>query len=112
MYCLNVRCQGAINQVPANATAFAQRSLLYNLQYFVSWDKAADEQNSVAWIRQLQQTLTPYMAPQAYVNYIDSELAGWPAAYYGPALGRLQALKQTLDPSNFFQNPQTIPLPS
>ena len=44
-----------------------------------------------------------------YVNYLDHDESGDPvAAAYGPNYRRLQALKATYDPSNFFHMNQNI----
>ncbi|KAK9804961.1 hypothetical protein WJX73_003918 [Symbiochloris irregularis] len=102
---------GQISRVPSTASAYAGRYSLYNIQYSIGWQNPSDTQPSMAWFAQLQQTLNPYMVNSAYVNYIDNSLQNWETAYYGDNLQRLQTVKQTWDPTNFWNNPQTIPLP-
>ena len=43
---------GAIAQVPRDATAFAQRSSLANMLFFIEWPLAESPQAHVAYIRE------------------------------------------------------------
>jgi Berberine and berberine like len=53
--------------------------------------------------------MRPFMTGGAYVNYLDAD-AGADAvrAAYGPAYGRLIALKEKYDPRNVFRLNQNI----
>lgn len=48
------------------------------------------------------------MQPPAYINYIDSSVPV--SSYYGANMQRLESIKQTYDPENYFNNPMSIPL--
>jgi FAD/FMN-containing dehydrogenase len=98
---------GAINRVPAAATAFAHRSMLYSLQYYAG---GADP-TSLGWLTQFQQAMRPYVSGAAYVNYIDPKLTNWAHAYYGSNYPRLQAIKKRHDPMNLFHFAQSVRLP-
>ena len=100
-----------MNRVPWASTAFAQRSMLYNIQYYIGWQDSSQEAASLAWIDQLQADLSPCIPPNAYINYVDADLPDWPTTYYTGALARLQAIKAKYDPENYFSFPQSIPLP-
>lgn len=103
---------GAINRVPASATAFAHRSALFSAQYTANWN-ASDPASVIAanrsWLNDLWQTLRPYANGEAYQNYIDPNLPTWQQAYYGVNLPRLQQIKAAYDPNNFFHFAQSIP---
>ena len=46
--------QGAVNSVPWKSTAYAQRGMLYNMQYYVAWNSSSLQSSSLAWINGLQ----------------------------------------------------------
>ena len=102
---------GAINRVPANATAFAHRNDLFSAQYSASWT-ASDASSIVAanhtWLTDTWQAMRPYASGAAYQNYIDPYLTDWQHAYYGANLARLQHVKATYDSANFFHFGQSI----
>lgn len=100
---------GAVAAVPADATAFAHRSALYDLQYQAYWSAASEASANLAWVERLRAAMAPY-ASGAYVNYIDAAQPDWATAYYGANLPRLQRVKAAYDPDNVFNGPQTIPV--
>ena len=100
-----------MNRVPWQSSAFAQRGMLFNMQYYVGWEEASQQTSSVDWINQLQTNLNKYLPLTAYINYIDMDQPDWPETYYTGALQRLQAVKAMYDPEDYFSFPQSIPLP-
>lgn len=102
---------GAINRVPADATAFVHRSELACIQYSVTWSETAaptTADQSTTWLTTAQGDLAPYV-DGAYQNYIDPTLPDWLDAYYGTNLGRLEEVKRKVDPDDFFHFAQSIP---
>jgi FAD/FMN-containing dehydrogenase len=95
---------GAINRVPADATAFVHRDALYSIQYLAYGPTAA----GAAWVRGARAALARHVNGEAYQNYIDPDLAHWPRAYYGANLPRLQAIKARVDPERLLDFPQAI----
>jgi hypothetical protein len=63
----------------------------------------ADGERCMAWVRETFAAMQPFMATGCYVNYLDDEQSGNPvAAAYGSNCVRLQLIKKTYDPENFF----------
>jgi FAD/FMN-containing dehydrogenase len=103
---------GAINRVPASATAFVHRNALFDAQYTTEWINgaaAAGVNNQHQWLRSFWKSMRPYASGQAYQNYIDPDLTNWRQAYYGANYTRLTQVKRTYDPTRLFTFPQAIP---
>ncbi len=104
---------GAINRVPATATAFVHRDGLFTIQYSAIWNEGAPTSVVAAnrtWLAQAWGSMRPYASGQAYQNYIDPALKGWGNAYYGQNLRRLEDVKRRYDPGDFWHFPQSIAL--
>jgi hypothetical protein len=102
---------GQIAQVSSSATALPLRSATYLAQEFVTFGSLSPTAESAnqAWLNALWQGLRPSVSGNAYVNYIDPDLANWKDAYYGANLARLVQVKQTYDPDDVFRFAQSIP---
>ncbi|KYF52005.1 hypothetical protein BE04_18530, partial [Sorangium cellulosum] len=99
---------GAVGRVAPDATAFPHRRALWSLQYQAYWTAAAEEAECVAWVEGLRRAMLPYVRG-AYINYVDAEVEGWLAAYYGPNAARLAAIKARWDPREVFRFARSIP---
>ena len=91
----------AVNRPDAAATAFVHRDELYHCAYLSFWgagDPPSQARDCAAWVRRIHAAMRPYASGAAYQNYIDPELAGWEAAYFGSNLDRLRAVKRRYDP--------------
>jgi hypothetical protein len=92
---------GAINHVAPDATAFVHRDMLCAIQY-LSYDDDA------RWLTATWRGMRAHVSGQAYQNYIDADLRGWPRAYYAGNLARLRHVRRRVDPDRFFRFPQAI----
>jgi FAD/FMN-containing dehydrogenase len=103
---------GAINRVAPSATAFVHRNALFSIQYTANWNIGASSSIITAnksWLQNVWQAMRPYASGYAYQNYIDPNLSNWQQAYYGSNLPRLERIKASYDPTNFFHFAQSIP---
>jgi hypothetical protein len=102
---------GAVNRVPAQATAFVHRDALFLAQYSTSWTSPGEPSgvnNQHAWLNSCYRSLHRHASGQAYQNYVDPDLRDWRRAYYGANYPWLKLVKTTVDPANIFQFPQSI----
>ena len=64
---------------------------------------AKENDRQIAWCRNTYKALAPYLGNTRYVNYLDVDEAGDPAAVaYGSNYARLRELKAKYDPENVF----------
>lgn len=94
---------GAASRVPVTDTACALRVAGYNVVIISEWMDPGQTERCTKWARDTYAALTPFLAQTRYVNYLDVDEAGDPAAIaYGPNYARLRQLKAKYDPDNFF----------
>jgi FAD/FMN-containing dehydrogenase len=100
---------GALERVPAEATAFGHRDYRHNLLIPSLWADPADSERNVEWARSLFEAMQPFRPDAVYVNYLANEGAERVREAYGEEkYERLVALKNTYDPTNFFRLNQNI----
>jgi FAD/FMN-containing dehydrogenase len=100
---------GALNRVPNDATAFAQRTASFNVAIVAQWQDAAEADRCIAWARETFDALQPYSTGGVYLNYLgvgDDE--GRVHDALGTNYDRLAAIKQQYDPGNLFSANQNI----
>jgi hypothetical protein len=95
---------GAATRVPVASTACTLRSAGFNVVIISQWVDANETERGIAWARETFSSLTPYLAPTRYVNYLESDATDAVPGVYGPNLGRLRDLKAKWDPDNFFHH--------
>ena len=95
---------GAASRVPVSATACTMRVTGFNVVIAAQWMEPRETERHTAWARETFASLTPYLAPTRYVNYLEDEGADPAGVVYGPNLGRLRTLKTKYDPENFFRH--------
>jgi len=100
---------GAMTRVGVGDTAFPHRATGYNMLFLTQWTDPSDTDRCIAWTRESYAAMKPFVGAGRYVNYLDDDEAGDPAAdAYGPNYARLRQLKAKFDPTNFFHQNQNI----
>lgn len=99
---------GAVHDVPRDATAFAYRNVRYShILAAVSPDPAPMPQYR-EWVRDYWSALHPHSAGGAYVNFLMDEGEERIASSYTENYRRLAAVKAKYDPGNVFRVNQNI----
>jgi hypothetical protein len=99
---------GAMARVPAAATAFAHRASRIMVNVAAFFDGPEDRIVQEAWVSEVAAELEQD-DHGAYVNFIGEEGADRiRAAYPGPTLDRLAAIKARYDPTNLFHLNQNV----
>ena len=96
---------GKSTRVPIGDTAFTMRDTGYNILFVSQWTDPKDDERCKQWARESYASLTPYLSPRRYINYMnDDEMKQNDAlaAVYGPNLPRLKQIKKRYDPENVF----------
>jgi FAD/FMN-containing dehydrogenase len=101
---------GAVATVPEDATAYSHRGAAHNININGVWlpgDQGAEEHTQ--WTRRFLDELEPFRAG-VYVNFLMEEGQDRVRAAYGEEkYARLEEVKTTYDPENFFRVNQNIP---
>jgi FAD/FMN-containing dehydrogenase len=99
---------GAINRVPADATAYPHRDAAFLINLHTRWRDPAEDAKCIAWARSVFDACAPFATGGTYVNFIsEDDRDGGERAYLGNA-SRLAAIKAKYDPRNLFRVNQNI----
>jgi len=106
---------GLFASQPPSATPFADRSAWYTLEYHyknVAQGQYYPGSTSYVWLNTLSNLVAPYTSGYKYINYQDFDLpSNYGVLYWGAEnFQTLIQIKSKYDPTNFFNNPQSIPL--
>jgi hypothetical protein len=99
---------GAAALIPANATAFGDRSAPFILNLLGNWSSPSSDTANIAWIRDLFYKLRPAMKPGVYVNFMSGDEQDRVPEAYRERWDRMVAVKSHYDPRNFFQLNQNV----
>ena len=93
---------GAINRVPASATAFAHRNAIANMLFMANYPRDKDPEPHFNYVRSLYRSVEQY-TDGWYTNEVSNESQRVQHANYQGNFNRLLALKKTYDPGNLFR---------
>jgi FAD/FMN-containing dehydrogenase len=105
---------GAIGDVAEDATAFSNRDYLLWLNFAMSWDDPANDQDYIDRTRKVVGDLKPWTGKGIYINMLNfDEMDRVVEAFGGPEkYARLGRVKAQYDPENFFRiNYNITPVP-
>ncbi|XP_007214414.2 berberine bridge enzyme-like 8 [Prunus persica] len=118
---------GIMSEISESEIPFPHRKgILYEIQYFVTWDDDTESEKDVSWTRLAYGYMAPYVSKSprgAYLNSRDldlginkdantsyAEASIWGLSYFKNNFRRLAQVKTVVDPGNFFRNEQSIPV--
>jgi FAD/FMN-containing dehydrogenase len=102
---------GATARVPADATAFGDRSMPYMFSIDSIWEKPEDDETNIAWTRSFWQDMQRHSAGgRMYLNFpgLGEEGASLLERTFGANYPRLARIKNKYDPDNLFRFNQNI----
>ena len=97
---------GAINDVGAEDTAFAERSAPFMVSLDGMWSDAGDDAEKVAWVRSAWEDVKQFGTGGVYLNFTglaDEMPSTGVDTAFGRNLLRLGEIKAKYDPDNFFR---------
>ena len=94
---------GAINRVPADATAYPHRTAMHNVDVGSDGDVREGSDAYVQWGRKYWDVIDPFTGGDFYINSAIDDGEKRVRGNFGGNLDRLVALKTKYDPSNFFR---------
>jgi FAD/FMN-containing dehydrogenase len=100
---------GQMGRVDDDATAFTGRSALFDMSGDSQWDHSAQDDERLAWVRQVMAIAEPYAVTGRYVNEASDTGEDVTRSIYGTEkMDRLVAVKRAWDPGNVFRMNQNI----
>ena len=95
---------GAASRVPVAATACTLRVAGFNVVIASQWMDPIETDRCITWARQTFASITPFLAPTRYANYLEDDAPDPAAVTCGSNLPRLRAIKAKYDPKNLFRH--------
>ncbi|WP_337101134.1 FAD-binding oxidoreductase [Paenibacillus sp. YIM B09110] len=99
---------GAIRRIAPKATAFYWRKPQFYVEWNSSWVNPSHAARNIALARNTRKKLQSYIVG-SYINVPDQGIKCSGPVYYGKNYPRLRRVKAKYDPTNVFNNPQSIP---
>ncbi len=99
---------GAVHDVPADATAFGHRDASFAPVIAGMWADPEDNERNTAWVREYYAAIAPHSEEGGYVNFASADDQHRVGANYGANHSRLREVKRQYDPDNLFHLNQNI----
>jgi len=100
---------GAVNRVPAQATAYPHRNIEFIMNVHTRWSDKSQDKACIAWARELFDKTATHATGGVYVNFMpEDETQRVAKGAYGPNYDRLAKLKAKYDRDNLFRHNQNI----
>jgi FAD/FMN-containing dehydrogenase len=102
---------GAVTRVPPDATAYAMREFLWDVNVTAQWRDPGESDRHISWARELWARVDPHTKGTTYINHMaGDDRPERVRASYGVNHDRLVEVKKKYDPDNFFRlNPNVRP---
>jgi FAD/FMN-containing dehydrogenase len=99
---------GQTARVPVDATAFGNRDATFVMNVHGRWNSPAEDHTGVTWAREVYRATLPYATGGAYSNFLTAEETDRVRSAFGSNYARLEQVKKSYDPLNFFRLNQNI----
>ena len=99
---------GAVHDVPPDATAFGHRDAKYATVIAGMWPDPAQNQANIKWVRDYYAALAPHSEKGGYINFAGTDDQDRVGANYGKSYDRLRKIKAKYDPDNVLRHNQNI----
>jgi FAD/FMN-containing dehydrogenase len=99
---------GQTARVPVDATAFGNRDANFVMNVHGRWNSPAEDETGIAWAREVYRATLPYATGGAYSNFLTAEETDRVKSAFGANYARLEQVKKSYDPVNFFRLNQNI----
>ncbi|GAC1613388.1 MAG: FAD-binding oxidoreductase [Candidatus Dormibacteraceae bacterium] len=99
---------GACHRVGPDDTAFGHRDATFATVIAGMWPEPARNADSIRWVRDYSDAITPHSDAGGYVNFMSEDDANRVAANYGRGYEKLVQVKRKYDPGNLFRANQNI----
>lgn len=100
---------GAVQDVPADETAFRYRDADFLVNIVGVWPDAATDDKLIEWVRDYHDAIHPYSGFEGgYINFMADDDQDRIRENYGDGYDRLARIKAKWDPDNLFRLNQNI----
>jgi FAD/FMN-containing dehydrogenase len=99
---------GAVHDVPTDATAFGHRDASFAPVIAGMWPDPAQNEENIRWVRDYYDAIAPHSQAGGYINFASPDDQDKVAENYGANYRRLTEIKRRYDPDNLFHLNQNI----